>query len=247
MSRGSRSRAVARGSNLYLVLPLLMIAMAIFGFWPQYYGRVLSGAPLEGPAAHPLVPLHASLFVGWLLIILLQAALVRGGRTPLHRRLGPWFAGLGYVTAAVGLYSGMSLAAARVSRGGPLDDAAVFVAAPVLDMVMFAGFLTAAVLLRRRPEAHKRMILFTGYSFAFIGLVRYLARIPGALENVWLGNGLLIAPIVLCIAWEASTRRAVHPAWWFGLGAFIARLALELLATSPPWLPVGRAMIRPFL
>lgn len=246
-ARGSKSRAKTRRSLLYLILPLLLVAMALVGFWPQYYGRLLSGAPLEGPAVHPLVPVHATLFVGWLLIILFQAALVHSGRTPLHQRLGPWLAGLGYVTAAVGLFSGLNLAAARVVRGGSLDEAATFVAAPVLDMVMFTGFLTAAVLLRRRPEAHKRMILFTGYSLAFIGLVRYLARIPGAMENLWLASVLLIAPIILCIGWEASTRRAVHPAWWFGLGAFAARLALELLATLPPWLPVGRSIIRLFL
>ena len=238
---------MTRRSVLYLVVPVLLIAMALIGFWPQYYGRLLSGAPLEGPAVHPLVPVHATLFIGWLLVIFFQAALVHTGRTPLHQRLGPWIAGFGYLTAAVGLYSGLTLAAARVTRGGTLDEAATFVAAPVLDMIMFTGFLTAALLLRRRPQAHKRMILFTGYSFAFIGLVRYLARIPGTMESLWLGGALLISPIVFCIVWEASTRRAVHPAWWFGLGAFSARLALEIAATLPPWLPVGRSIIRLFL
>lgn len=232
---------------IYLMVPVLLIAMAVTGFWPQYYGRLISGRALEGAAVHPLVHVHSTLFLGWLLAILFQAALVRGGRTRLHRRIGPWLAGMGYAAAAVGLFAGLNLAAAQVARGGALDAAAVFVAAPVLDMILFTGFLTAAIAWRRRPEVHKRLMLFTGYSFAFVGFVRHLARVPGLMENPGVVTVLLLTPVVLCIAWEAATRRSVHPVWWIGLTAFTARLLLELLALLPPWLPVGRALIRPFL
>ncbi|HEY9218037.1 MAG TPA: hypothetical protein VIO94_08310 [Phenylobacterium sp.] len=245
-ARTHRRKALPR-SRFYLALPPIMIAMAVIGFWPQYYGRLLRGQALEGPAVHPLVHVHSSLFVGWLLIIFAQVALVHAGRTDVHRRLGPWLAGVGYAAALVGLVSGLNLAAARVTRGGALDEAAVFVAAPILDMIAFTSFLTAAVLYRRRPELHKRLILFTGYCFAFIGLVRYLGRIPGVLENLWLGTLLFVVPILACIGWEAVTRRSVHPVWWAGLAAFTARLLIELLAMLPPWLPVGRAILRPFV
>jgi hypothetical protein len=224
-----------------------MAAMALIGFWPQYYGRLLSGTPLEGPALHPMVHVHSTLFLLWIGIILLQAVLVRSGHVGAHRRIGPWLAGIGYFAAAVGIAGGLVLAAARVGRGGALDEAATFVAAPLLDMIMFAGFLTASIVWRRRPEVHKRLILFTGYSFAFIGLVRYLVRIPGVMENLWLATLLLTVPVLLCIAWEWATRRSVHPVWWIGLGIFFARLMAELLATLPWWLPFGRALIRPFL
>ena len=42
-------------------------------------------------------------------------------------------------------------------------------------------------------------------------------------------------------------RRRIHAVWFVGLAAFTTRLLLELLATLPPWLPVGRALIRPFI
>lgn len=235
-----------RRTNFYLALPVLMLAIALIGFWPQYYGRLLSGSALDIGSNHVLVHVHSSLFLGWLAILFAQAFLARAGRIDLHRRLGPLFAAYGYGAATLGVIAGLQLAAFRVTRGGALDEAAVFVAAPLLDMLMFSGFLTAAIIYRRRSEIHKTLMIFAAYSFAFIGLVRYLVRI-GALENLWLGTLLLIAPILACIAWEYAVRRHVHAVWFLGLAAFTTRLLVELLATLPPWLPIGRALIRPFI
>ena len=243
---GRQALSRRRGSTLYLVLPLLMIMMAVVGFWPQYYRRLLTGQALEGVSLHPLVHVHSSLFLLWLGIIMLQAVLVRSGRTRTHRQIGSWLAAVGYSAAVVGLVAGLALAGARVGRGGALDEAATFVAAPILDMIMFTGFLTASIVYRHRPEVHKRLVLFTGYSFAFIGLVRYLVRVPGVMDSLWLATLLLIAPILLCIGWERVTRGHVHPVWWIGLLVFFTRLMLELLATLPWWLPIGRSLIKPF-
>ena len=229
-----------------MILPALMIAMAVTGFWPQYYRRLLTGAALEGVSLHPMVHVHSTLFLLWLAIIVFQATLVRSGHTRTHRWAGPWLAGVGYLAAAVGVVSGLILAAARVDRGRSLDEAAIFVAGPLLDMVMFAGFLTASIVYRRRPEIHKRLILFTGYSFAVIGLIRYLARMPGVMENPWLATTLLVLPIVLCMIWEIAMRGRLHPVWWIGLSVVLGRLFVELLAALPWWLPLGREIVRPF-
>jgi len=224
-----------------------MLALAVVGFWPQYYGRLLSGAELEGVSLHSLVHVHSTLFLAWLGIILVQAVFVRAGQVRLHRRLGRWFAAVGYLAAIVGVVSGLALSAARVERGDSLESAAAFVAAPLLDMIMFVSFLTAAIVYRNRPEVHKRLILFTGYSFAFIGLVRYLVRTPGAMDNIWIATFLLVLPVLLCIGWERLAKGTVHRVWWVGLGVFVVRLLLELLAALPWWQPFGRALIRPFL
>jgi hypothetical protein len=224
-----------------------MVAMAVIGFWPQYYGPLARGAALEGVSVHPMVHVHSSLFLLWIGIIIGQAWLIRSGRPRAHLKAGPWLAGIGYTAALTGVISGLVLAGARVQRGGAMDEAATFVAAPLLDMVMFVSFLTAAIVYRRRPEIHKRLILFTGYSFAFIGLVRYLVGIPGVMENLWLATFLLLLPILLCMTWERSVQGRLHPVWWIGLSFFLARLLIELLATLPWWLPIGRALIRPFI
>ena len=46
---------VGRRSHFYLVLPVLLIAIAFIGFWPQYYGRLLTGTPLDRGLIRPFI------------------------------------------------------------------------------------------------------------------------------------------------------------------------------------------------
>ena len=103
-----------RRTYFYLALPVLMLVIALIGFWPQYYGRLLSGRALEIGSGHLLVHVHSSLFLGWLAILFAQAFFARSGRIDLHRRLGPLFATYGFGAAAVGVIAGLQLAAFRV-------------------------------------------------------------------------------------------------------------------------------------
>ncbi|HEV2568690.1 hypothetical protein [Sphingomonas sp.] len=236
-----------RRSWFFTVVPLLAVSMALIGFWPQYYGRLTSGLALQPKSSHPLIHLHSTLFLGWLLILAGQSLLVRTGRTVLHRRIGPTLVAYGFVAAIVGTVAGLVLAARQVSFGIPIEAAATFVAAPLLDMIMFSGFLAAGILYRRRAQIHRVLMLFSGYSFAFIGLVRYLVRIPSVVSSPALFTALLLVPVLLCILWQAVMHRRVHAVWFVGLSVFTARLLIEFGAAYPAWQPIGQALIRPFL
>src|SRR5687767_2245312 len=70
-------------SPFYSGLAVLMIGLALAGFWPQYYSSIVVGVIPE-PTRHPLIHLHSSLFVAWLLAFLGQAVLIWRGRLRLH-------------------------------------------------------------------------------------------------------------------------------------------------------------------
>ena len=82
----------------------------------------------------------------------IQTSLVASRNVAMHRRMGI----AGAVLAASMVAVGLPTAFAAAARGStvPGIEPLVFLVVPVFDMVLFAGFVTAAVLRRREKEAH---------------------------------------------------------------------------------------------
>jgi hypothetical protein len=106
---------------------------------------------------------------------------------------------------------------------------------PFGDILLFGAFVTAAVLYRRRPEAHKRLMLF-----AIIGglLAAPIVHIVGyfSVTNpapLWLLVGLYLSSAV----YDVVSRRRVHPVSWIApfviVGFVIARNVL--VANTRVW------------
>ena len=241
-----RPRRPAR-SAFFVAITLSMIAVAIAGFWPQYYGRLLSGTEIEVRTSHPLIHIHSVLFVGWLLMLLGQTILVWRRRTDLHLWLGPFLIAYGLAIAAFGTFAGLVLAARRVELGRPLDAAASFAFVTTSDMLMFAGFLIAAWVWRKRPEAHKRLMILATWSLAVVGYGRLLGRVLERPDNFVVAALFIVAPLILVVAWDAIRIRRVHPAWIIGVILYFLRAVRAPFANSELWLPIGRALVDPFL
>ena len=110
VSRPVRRVAFLRRSPFFTLLGLMMLALAIGGFWPQYFSAVIGRTP-EPTTRYWLIHLHAALFLSWLILYIGQATLVLSGRTRVHMKVGPWLATYGFVIALVGLYAALRLAA----------------------------------------------------------------------------------------------------------------------------------------
>ena len=163
------------------------MAVTVFvGFAPSYFLRfVLHGTSPTGTAViSPLLHLHAAAFTAWVVLFVVQTALVASHRVRVHRRLGV----AGAVLAAVMVCLGVAAALDAVSRGAspPGVDPRVFLVVPLGNMATFGGFVAAALVLRRKKQAHKRLMVL-----AYLGLlVAAVARIPGVLP---LGPPVLFA------------------------------------------------------
>ena len=148
-------RAATRTRRVFVPLALLAILMAAVGFWPGYFGPVLAGDEAPRPL---LVHVHAVVFVGWLAMFAMQAALAATGRVALHMRLGPWLFAFGVVLIVVGVLTALGTIRSDVAAGD-LALAARRLFAPLRDMVVFTPLLVAGWIYRRRPEIHKRIML----------------------------------------------------------------------------------------
>jgi hypothetical protein len=208
----------------------IAMALTVFvGFAPTYYLRALWGAPVSVTGTTSLTPLahvHGALFTGWVLLFIVQTALVASHRVALHRRLGMAGAWL----AAAMVVVGVSTAIAGAARGAapPGVDPLAFLAVPLFDMALFAGFVTTAILWRRHKETHKRLMLLAYVSI----IVAAAARLPGVVSYGPLAFFGLAFVFALCGAlYDLASRGRVHRVYLWGGAVLLvsvpARLAIS--------------------
>jgi len=237
------ARRRLRKSPFFTVLGLLLLVLAVAGFWPQYFSAVTGRAPAAS-AQFWLIHLHAALFTLWLLLYISQAALIMTGRARVHQKMGPWIAAYGFAIAAVGLFAATLLGHRFGQRENDFEAAAAFVFFPIIDMVYFAGFLAAAVVYRKLSHLHKRAMFLATFSIAVVGLGRLVGQTGFESAVAW--QPLNLAPLLIAIAYDIFVCRKVYTIMVVGFVVHLGRLNAEHFADSEAWLPVGRALIAPF-
>ena len=190
-------------------------------------------------ASPPLVHAHAIVFMGWVVIYLLQNLFAASGRQGLHRGLG-WIATVWMVPMLV---LGCAVTVAITRRGGvpfffkPLQ----FLVFDPMSLLTFAGLTGAAVLLRRQTEWHRRlhfcaMSILLGPGFGRLLPMPLLA--PWAWEVT--AAVCLLFPLAGVLA-DLRRDGRVHPAWGWGVAA---TLGLVLVTEAITYSPVGTALYR---
>jgi hypothetical protein len=114
----------------------------------------------------------------------------------------------------------------------------------VFQLVAFGGLVTAAIMLRARPQTHRRLMFWAFVLTLGQALTsnRMLGEYLEAQLPPWL-PALFLVPVISLIALAThdwSTSRRVHPATLFGAAIFFLVLtATAVVATSP----AGRAFV----
>jgi hypothetical protein len=206
----------------------------IVGFAPTYYARMLGSAPMHTVSGRPftsLVYAHGAAFTTWILLFIAQTALIATHRTKVHMRLGI----AGGVLAAAMVVLGLVTAseAARAGTAVPGTTPLQFFAIPFFDMVLFAVFIGLALWNRRNKEPHKRLMIM-----GYISIIpASVARWPGVLPLGPLGfYGFTMIFLVAAIAYDAFSRRRVHPVYIWGGTALLLSVPIRLaLSGTHAW------------
>lgn len=216
--------------RFYVGVAIAVLITVFLGFSRSYFLKGYFGTPELSLHVH----IHGLVFTSWVLLFLAQTTLVATGRADLHRKLGMG----GAVLAALLLIVGTTTAVLRVKGGGSSPIPGVpplsFLAVPLFDMVVFAILISAGLMLRNRPDTHKRLM-----TLATIALMSApIARIPGVLRAGPPGFfGLTDLFIVAMLVYDLATRRKVHPATIWGGLVIVASQPLRLMISgTPAWL-----------
>lgn len=209
----------------FVALSGLMALIALVGFWPNYYGPLVAGT-----LSHPLlIHVHAIVFTGWLALFSLQAVLAATKRIQWHLKIGTIGIWYGLLLIGVGLTTGVLR-----SADPQASDALRLLYVAIADMVMFAGFFGAAIVYRRKPQLHKRMMVVAATSLlvAAVGRMEFLPPPPSGIPFRLL---IWSAPVLLAAAVDFRKSRTVHPVYLAGLATFLLRAVSVPVATTGAW------------
>jgi len=223
----------------YFVIVLGIAAMVVWGFSPSYFAPLLRG----GVDRHWIIHVHASVFLGWVILLIAQASLVVAGRQDLHRRVGKFGVAYGVAVLCMGTIVSFAAPVVRVHAGQmQVPVASMVVLYNLVDMLVFGAFFTAAVAHRRNPEWHKRLILSATIALAAAAVGRVLP------ENGWLYIGVWLSPLFASILVDLAISRRLHPVSLISLPVFLLDAhKVWLLGLSPLPRELGRALIGPFV
>lgn len=231
------SRPLSHGVHdrtFYSGIAILMAITTFVGFAPTFYLRSWWGAPpsVTGMVTiTPLVIAHGIIFTSWVALFIVQTRLIAARRVSLHRRLGVAGVVLGAAMIAVGFPT--AFAAAARGSAPPGMEPQVFLVVPVADLVLFAGFLAAAVLRRRDKERHKRLMLM-----AYCAIIpAAVGRLPGIIQfGPPLLFGLAFLPAVAGAIYDKWSRGRVTPIYWWGIAILYLSIPGRLgVAMTPVW------------
>jgi hypothetical protein len=214
------SRIVER--MFYSGMSLLLAVCVYIGFSPTYFQAGMLSAPLPSPILH----VHGAVFTVWMLLFIAQAALISGRRTQWHRSLGA----LAFCLPPIMVVLGLAAAIDALHRGvriGPLDPAVSF-AIPMIGIVGFTIVVYAAWRARRRPDAHKRLVLIATMDLVAAAFGRFPWGRIGLPPAAGAVTGLGVLLLMLCI-YDLITIRRIHRSTMWA-----APLALATVALSVP-------------
>jgi hypothetical protein len=239
VAEATGGRRISGERIFFTAMALVVLGSTFIGFAPTYYLRFMGPPPHPVEPLIPLVFVHGMVFSAWVLLFVAQTALVAKGDLAVHRKLG---------LAGVGLLGLMIPLAIAVGVGGihrpltafPGIDPLSWAAVPLLDVPLFTGLIGGALLNRKRPQVHKRLMLCAMVDMMRPSLGRVLPAF-GFGPNLALTLPLLfLLPLIL---WDLKTRRRVEPATlWGSLAVVAVSIGTLLVWETPAWLGLARLL-----
>ena len=228
MAESTSVRTESASAGFYFYLSLWMCVIVALGFVPGFFLPRPDPTILQNPVVH----LHAFVYVGWLALVAYQMRLPSQGRVAEHRRVGRWLVYYAVLLVMMGLWVTFSRFADRIKMGH-IVEARIQMWPPFSDMLMFPVLFSLALVYRKQPELHKRLMV----------LACCMLTIPGAARMFFLGNPpnilalelIFLSPVYIGLLRDWVVERRVYPVYVIGL-AVLALMPMRMVVVEwPVW------------
>jgi hypothetical protein len=220
----------------YFWMALLIVAAVVYGF-----SFTVNANLFHPPSARPaILYVHAALFTGWLVFLIVQSALVRARHVKVHKKLG-WFGlVMGVAMPLVGVVTAIAMNRLRLRAGDA--TVAAFLIIPFWDMVSFSVTFALAFYWRTKPEFHRRLILMASCALTAAAFGRFPIA---AVRDVWFYAGV-DSLILLGVVRDLMVNKRIHPVYLYGLPLMMMG-QLTIMYTSlhslPVWMRIAHAIL----
>ena len=206
------------GAPVFFWMAVLLVAIVVSGFSVLAFSR--PGGPLETPV---YLHFHGAVFLGWYVLLAVQARLIGAGQAALHKRMGLASLALALAIVVVGYFvvRFALLKPGKMIAGRPAIMGCVF---PVWDIIDFTIAYALGFAARANSAVHKRFLL----SAAILMIDPAMARLiltpgfPGSLSMVFVTAlfGAMFGYVLI---------RLQRPHWAsvFGLGLYAAAMTFK--------------------
>ncbi|HVT96908.1 MAG TPA: hypothetical protein VHE33_05325 [Acidobacteriaceae bacterium] len=225
------------GRYFYFFMSLLIAATVIYGFSHTVNQNLLHANPIRPW----LLWVHGTLFSAWVGFFILQSALVRTRNVALHRVLGWFGVALAAAMTVVGLWTSIVMGRFDVAVLNEKNQA-TFLLVPFWDIACFAACFGLAVLWRKKPELHRRLMLIATCALTAAAWGRM--PVPPAVGLFFYVG--VDALIVLGVVRDLVVTRRVHKVYLWALPVFAVGqfLVMRVILTAPAWwMKIAHALV----
>jgi hypothetical protein len=195
--------------QFFLAIALLLVTVTAIGFAPTYY---LAGG-FRAPLPSLIVHIHAVIFTTWMLLLLVQTALIRARRVRWHRNIGV----AGFVLACAMVTSIVLTGAdlAMRAKGKPnAEEILGLLSITFADSFSFAVLAGFAYGLRRNAAAHKRLIIIATVCITRAAFNRW--HIPILFHHLYAAYAATYVFLLLIAAYDLWSSHRIHRATLWG-------------------------------
>lgn len=229
-----RSRRTPKKLHGYFIGFAVVFAVIVLTGFSRTFFLPMARGTLSKPL---VVHIHGALFFAWTGLLILQAVLAATKRLKMHRKVGSVAGWLVLPMLLLG-----TIVATRDTvhdfYAGDGDAALSFYYGELADLAMFGLLAGGAMLLRQKPDFHKRWVILG--SLGLIGAA--IGRIP-EISSFFLY--IYLGFIASVAAYDIASRRGVHPATIIGAAVLLLLgLSEERIGNSTYWLQTAHHLLR---